>query len=948
MSDAVIRIVNARQHNLQGHHRRAAAPRAHRHHRTLGLGQEFARVRHPLRRGAAPLHRVALHLRQAVPRADAQAAGGPARGDLAPVGGHRAAEPHRLAAARPSAPPPRCTTTCGCSGPGSAAATAGSAARRFGGTRRRAAADDVAGRRLPASRVQVCFPAAAGRLGSRTQASSRTSARSASCACWPTATPCHLDELPEGLDLTRADELLVVVDRLERRGRPHGRIAKSVATAFRRAKGSRSCCMRDGRAPALHPLPRLQRLRHAGGRGHPGPLLLQQPARRLRQLQRIRRRAGVRRVADRPRSGAEPRRRAPSTRGPSRATSRGAGFCSTSPQRSAPTPSKPWSQAQGHHRRELLHGKEGPLRRHLSLSQGTRGEALQAVHPGLPPAIPARADLLRRASGTRLNPDALAVRIGRDDHRRRGGAARWTAFTLARRARRSRRSEREIARPRPRPARRPSRLSPRRRASATSRSTGRPAPCRAARPSGSRSPTRSARGWWTRSTCSTSPRSACIRATPIACSPCCTGCATRATPSIVVEHDLAAIRQADFMLELGPGRGRAGRPRGPRGTGRRSASNSLTGQYLSGREADRRAEPARRPAGPCGSGCAAPRLHNLRGVDVDIPLGTLTAVTGVSRLGQEHAAARRDLPQPRGRLHGGHSAKCHLGEPVGAVASLTGWELLQDVLLVDQSPIGRSPRSNPITYIKGVRRDPGAVRGAAAGAAAEVLARHLFLQPAGRPLRRVRGRGARAGGDGLPGRRLRALRGVRRHPLPPRGARRPIQGHSIHDVLQWTVDEAITRFRHQPKLGAALWHLQQVGLGYLRLGQPATTLSGGEAQRLKIARELAQAGKKRGPEALHPRRADHRPAPRRRAGPDPGARPAGRCRAHRRRHRAPPRRDQAGRLDHRPRTRSGRRGRPGGGAGHARGGRRRSPGSHTGRYLRPLLLQPVGEAALAG
>jgi excinuclease ABC subunit A len=73
-----------------------------------------------------------------------------------------------------------------------------------------------------------------------------------------------------------------------------------------------------------------------------------------------------------------------------------------------------------------------------------------------------------------------------------------------------------------------------------------------------------------------------------------------------------------------------------------------------------------------------------------------------------------------------------------------------------------------------------------------------------------------------------------------------IHGHSIHDVLQWSVEEAIGRFRHQPKLGTALWHLQQVGLGYLRLGQPATTLSGGEAQRLKIARELISAGRRKG------------------------------------------------------------------------------------------------------
>jgi len=102
-------------------------------------------------------------------------------------------------------------------------------------------------------------------------------------------------------------------------------------------------------------------------------------------------------------------------------------------------------------------------------------------------------------------------------------------------------------------------------------------------------------------------------------------------------------------------------------------------------------------------------------------------------------------------------------------------------------------------------------------------------------------------------------------------------GSSIHDVLEWTVDQALQRFHRQPRLARALWHLQQVGLGYLRLGQPATTLSGGEAQRLKIAASWrSRAGKVAG-EALHPRRADHGAAPRRRPNPVPRARPARRC-----------------------------------------------------------------------
>jgi excinuclease ABC subunit A len=313
---------------------------------------------------------------------------------------------------------------------------------------------------------------------------------------------------------------------------------------------------------------------------------------------------------------------------------------------------------------------------------------------------------------------------------------------------------------------------------------------------------------------------------------------------VVVEHDLAAIRQADFMLELGPGSGdRGGRVvhAGPVS----AARQSLTGQYLTGEKCI--AVPSvRRPAGPRWLRVRGATLHNLQSVDADIPLGTLTAITGVSGSGKSSLLYDVVYRNLEARLHGEHSAKSHLGEPVGQVASLSGWELLKDVLLVDQSPIGRSPRSNPITYIT---------------AFDEI--RELF---AAQPLARERKYSSATFSFNLPGGRCDACEGAghvqvemvfladvfvpcevcggtryRRDVLDVR-----IQGHSIHDVLQWTVDEAITRFRHQPRLGAALWQLQQVGLGYLRLGQPATTLSGGEAQRLKIARELTQAGKRDG------------------------------------------------------------------------------------------------------
>jgi excinuclease ABC subunit A len=320
---------------------------------------------------------------------------------------------------------------------------------------------------------------------------------------------------------------------------------------------------------------------------------------------------------------------------------------------------------------------------------------------------------------------------------------------------------------------------------------------------------------------------------------------------VVVEHDPAAIRLADHMIELGPGAGEQGGRlvySGPvAGAG---AAGTLTGQYLDGR----RAIPlpaARRPVGSHWLTLNGATLHNLRDLDVQFPLAALTAVTGVSGSGKStlvHDVLYRQLAS---RLKGSHGAKEHLGEPVGEVRQLAGWEALDDVVLIDQSPIGRTPRSNPVTYIRAFDD-----------------IRALF---ADQPLARARGYDAGTFSfNAADGGRCRTCEGAghiqiemvfladvfvpceacagtrfEREVLDVR-----IKGLSIADALELTVDEAIARFRHQARLGKALWHLQQVGLGYLRLGQPATTLSGGEAQRLKIARQLA-AGAGRGTRRLY-------------------------------------------------------------------------------------------------
>ena len=314
---------------------------------------------------------------------------------------------------------------------------------------------------------------------------------------------------------------------------------------------------------------------------------------------------------------------------------------------------------------------------------------------------------------------------------------------------------------------------------------------------------------------------------------------------LVVEHDLDAIRAADYMVELGPHSGEKGGELVFAGPMSRVNESPLTGQYLTG-ERSIPVPTTRRRIGPQWLTLTGAREHNLTGVDVRIPLGTVTAVTGVSGSGKStliHDVLMRALET---RLTGEHSAKQHLGERVGDFDTLTGYEALDDVVLVDQSPIGKSPRSNPVTYVKAfdeIRRIFAALptarqRGYTAGTfsfnvaggrcetcegAGYLEVEMVFMADVFVPC------------DDCAGKRFK-----------PDVLEVKYFGKSIHEVLDLTVDAAIRFFPYEEKLGQALWQLQQVGLGYLRLGQPATTLSGGEAQRLKVARELVFGAKKSG------------------------------------------------------------------------------------------------------
>jgi excinuclease ABC subunit A len=314
---------------------------------------------------------------------------------------------------------------------------------------------------------------------------------------------------------------------------------------------------------------------------------------------------------------------------------------------------------------------------------------------------------------------------------------------------------------------------------------------------------------------------------------------------LVVEHDPAAIEAADYMIELGPGSGEHGGEVVFAGPMSRVSESPLTGKYLTG-ERDIPLPVERRRVGPRWITLTGAKEHNLKGVDVRIPIGALTVVTGVSGSGKStlvHDILYRALET---QLEGENSAKRHLGESVGAYASITGWDALDEVVMIDQSPIGKSPRSNPVTYIKAFDQ----IRNIFADAP---VARQRKYTPSTFSFNVVGGRCEECEGAGSLEVEMVFMADVH-VPCDACGGKRfkpevldvKVSGKNIAEVLELTVDQAIRFFPREEKLGQALWQLQQVGLGYLRLGQPATTLSGGEAQRIKIARELTASAKKKG------------------------------------------------------------------------------------------------------
>ena len=303
---------------------------------------------------------------------------------------------------------------------------------------------------------------------------------------------------------------------------------------------------------------------------------------------------------------------------------------------------------------------------------------------------------------------------------------------------------------------------------------------------------------------------------------------------IVVEHDEDTMRAADYLIDIGPGAGAHGGQVVACGTPAEVMANpnSLTGQYLSGKKKIEVPKERRKGNGNFLTVRGA-QENNLKNIDVSIPLGTFTCVTGVSGSGKSSLVNEiiyKKLGADLNRM------KVHPGR----CKAIEGEEFLDKVICIDQSPIGRTPRSNPATYTN-LFND----------------IRDLF---ASTPDAKARGYAAGRFSFNVRGGRCEACSGdgqlkIEMHFLPDiyvpcevckgkRYNRETLEVHykgkSIADVLEMTVEEALEFFRDLPKLEAKLRTLSEVGLGYIRLGQSSTTLSGGEAQRVKLATELSK------------------------------------------------------------------------------------------------------------
>jgi excinuclease ABC subunit A len=305
---------------------------------------------------------------------------------------------------------------------------------------------------------------------------------------------------------------------------------------------------------------------------------------------------------------------------------------------------------------------------------------------------------------------------------------------------------------------------------------------------------------------------------------------------LVVEHDPDVIRAADWLVDLGPGAGELGGRVLASGTVEAVMRNpdSLTGRYLVGQLTipipTRRRPPAKEKLILRGA-----RIHNLHGLDVEIPMGMLVCITGVSGSGKStlvHDVLYPAVAHALGKNEG--------GDPSHLYRELKGAERLNDIVLVDQAPIGRTPRSNPVTYIKAfdairelfAAQPEAQRRGYAAG--------HFSFNVPG-------GRCDVCDGDGTVTVEMQFLADVELPCEECSGTRYKAstleikyKGKSVYDVLSMTIKEALRFFTGQTRILEKLAVLDEVGLGYVRLGQSATTLSGGEAQRVKLAAHLSQ------------------------------------------------------------------------------------------------------------